>query len=326
MKIGVIFTGGTIGSRQSDQGIAPTDDSPRRLLSLYRERTGDGSDFPTAEPYTILSENLSFAHITALAACVREKAGEWDGMIVTHGTDTLQYTAAALSYLLGLKYPPTVLVSANYPLEDPRSNGLDNFCGAVDFLRSTPDAKGTYISYRNEQECTKIHRASRLLPHRTFDDALFSVGGPVAEIIEGKVYPVAEYSEQADGQPPMNGNDLIVSDGRILFLNAHPGMRYPALDGAAAVLIGTYHSGTLATAGSPLRRFAMSAKKQNVPVFLAGTQVSGTAYESGNLFDRLGLIPLPPISPIAAYMKLCLAFSDGKDFNTALALPLGGDL
>ncbi|MBQ8717477.1 MAG: hypothetical protein IJY43_06515, partial [Clostridia bacterium] len=66
MTIGVIFTGGTIGSAQSAKGLAPSDAAPRRLLADYQKRTGDGTRFPTAEPYSILSENLTFSNITRL--------------------------------------------------------------------------------------------------------------------------------------------------------------------------------------------------------------------------------------------------------------------
>ena len=51
----------------------------------------------------------------------------YDGVIITHGTDTLQYTAAFTGYIMAGAQIPIVLVSANYVLEDVRSNGVDNF-------------------------------------------------------------------------------------------------------------------------------------------------------------------------------------------------------
>ncbi|MBE6703206.1 MAG: hypothetical protein E7585_07345 [Ruminococcaceae bacterium] len=326
MKIGVIFTGGTIGSRHSEKGILPSTDAPRHLLSLYREKYRDIYDFPTAEPYTILSENLNFTHLEKLTNCVREKAKEWDGIILTHGTDTLQYTGAALSYLLGLCKIPVVLVSSNDTLTNSRANGLDNFAAAVAFLRGTPDAKGVYIAYRNTGQTAAIHRAARLLRHHAFDDAIFSRGGPVAEVADGAIHTVSEFSEAADGQKPFSGKDLSTIEGKVLFLVAHPGMAYPDPAAFSAVILETYHSGTLATDTGALRQFAQTAKRCDVPIFLAGVPTGGTAYASGNLFEELGLRPLPPLSPIAAYAKLCLALADGRELTQALTAPLGGDL
>lgn len=326
MKIGVIFTGGTIGSRMGEHGIAPTPKAPHQLLSAYQEKTGDPYQFPTAEPFSILSENLTFAHIAALANCIQEKAREWDGIIVTHGTDTLQYTGAALSYILGLSFRPVVLVSSNYPLDDPRSNGLVNFCAAVNFLRTVQGVTGVFTAYGNRTEAVRIHRAARLLGHHALDDMLFSMDGTVATMQNGRVELITSYSEQPDGQVVMDGRQLSATEGRILRLSAHPGMHYPPLDGVAAVLIEAYHSGTVATGTAPLRIFAKKAREHGVPIFLAGVPRGGTDYASGNLFAELGLLQAPPIAPIAAYMKLCLILANGRDPVVSLSLPLGGDL
>lgn len=326
MTIGIIFTGGTIGSMQSAVGLAPNSEAPRRLLADYQKRTGDGTRFPTAEPFTILSESLTFSNIIQLADCIREKSREWDGIIVTHGTDTLQYTATALSYLLGLKTTPVVLVSSNYPLEDARANGLDNLCGAVDFLRQFPKAKGVYVAYKNVGDTLKIHRGARVLAHPAFSDDIVSLG-PAAYEKKGENFaPVDGFFEHEDAQAPFHGTGLATVEGKVLFSRVHPGMVYPALDGIAAVLLKCYHSGTLATDSKALQRFAEDAMKKGIPIFLTGVPEGGTAYASGNAFAELGLITAPPISPIAAYMKLCLAVSEGRDLRQALSLSLGGDL
>jgi L-asparaginase len=326
MTIGVIFTGGTIGSAPSAKGLAPNGEMPRLLLANYQKRTGDDTAFPTAEPYTILSENLTLSHVASLADRIREKAAEWDGIIVTHGTDTLQYTATALSYLLGLHTRPVVLVSSNHPLDDARANGLDNFCGAVDFLRQVPSARGVYVAYKNTGDTLKLHRGARVLAHPAFSDDIVSLGSAAYEQKDGNFAPVDGFFEHEEGQAPFDGKDLSAAEGKVLFMQAHPGMAYPALDGIAAVLLRTYHSGTLATDSEALQRFARDAMKRGVPIFLTGAPTEGTAYASGNLFADLALIPAPPISPIAAYMKLCLAVADGRDPRKALSLPLGGDL
>lgn len=326
MRIGIIFTGGTIGSCRHASGIGPSERAPRLLLALYRARTGDETEFYIDEPYTALSENLTFSHLSLLAQSIQHVEGRCDAVIVTHGTDSLAFTAAALSYLRGLSSMPVVLVSANFVLEDPRGNGLDNFCGAISFLRHTPNARGVYVAYRNTGDVLRIHRAARVLPHASFTDAVLSVGSAAYADMEGGIMPTASYHESKDAQEAFPADALAGGAGKVLFTRVHPEC-YPAISrDTAAVLLETYHSGTLPTESPAFRDWALALKAKGIPVFAVGAPAGGTVYESGNHFEELGILPLPPLSPTAAYVKLCLCVGSGRDLGTSMSLALGGDL
>ena len=131
MKILVVFTGGTIGSCYNDGVISPDSSTRYKLIEMYKQN-GGYAEFDAISPYTVLSENLNGEYFNLLYNSVKENINNYDGIIVTHGTDTLQYTSAVLSYMFGLCNTPIVLVSANYPLESEKSNGLENFSAAVD--------------------------------------------------------------------------------------------------------------------------------------------------------------------------------------------------
>jgi len=326
MKISVIFTGGTIGSRMHQNGIGTDSAAPRELLVRYRENSGDQTVFHTAAPYTLLSENLTFSHITQLTNAIKKELETAAGVIVTHGTDTLPYTAAALSYTLGLTSKPVVLVSSNYILSDKRANGVENFCAAVDFLRGTMGAHGVFVSYKNKGEPAKILRAARLLSHLAPTDTVYTLGGTVATWEKGKLQRLDTYTERTDEIPPLSPEHLTKVAGRVLFLRAHPDMTFPSLrKNVAAVLFEAYHSGTLPTATAAFRAFAKRAKDKGIPIFVAGITGEAT-YESTNAYAPLGITPLPPLSPVAAYLKLCLTLADGLDPKEILPRPLGGDL
>lgn len=126
MKILVVFTGGTIGSCYNDGVISPDSSTRYKLIEMYKQN-GGYAEFDAISPYTVLSENLNGEYFNLLYNSVKENINNYDGIIVTHGTDTLQYTSAVLSYMFGLCNTPIVLVSANYPLESEKSNGLENF-------------------------------------------------------------------------------------------------------------------------------------------------------------------------------------------------------
>jgi len=174
MKILVMFTGGTIGSCLQDGYISPDEDNNYRLINMYREKTGDTQEFDLSEPYTTLSENLNGTHLQMLIREVANQieADKYDGIIVTHGTDTLQYSAAALSIMFDKVGIPIILVSSNYPLEDERANGVSNFEGAVKYIQNKGKA-GVYVSYVNadsESEDESIFSAENLANHDMYSD------------------------------------------------------------------------------------------------------------------------------------------------------------
>ena len=302
MRILTVFTGGTIGSSLCGGAISPKAENAFLLLKLYKEKYG-AADFDTVAPYTILSENLSAQHLNMLRSCVEENLGRgYDGIIVTHGTDTIQYSAAYLDLTLGLTEIPVVLVSSNYPLSDSRANGLRNFAAAVSFIRSK-EGRGVFVSYLNRgEEGAAIHRGAEVLPHQPFDDRIFSLFDNVYGTVKGGGFvknPVYRERERED----LSGREL---SGRVIFLRPYVGMTYPEIPGdTKAVLLEGWHSGTLPTAHDELRDFCENAKERGVPVYLTGS-VQGFEYESKLIFDSLRIKVLPPMSPIAAYVMLAV--------------------
>ena len=96
MKISVIFTGGTIGSVVRGTWMSTEDSAKFTLISNYKKVDSD-TEFITSSPYTVLSENLSAKELNLLQEELEKKLKEdFDGIIVTHGTDSLHYTACAL--------------------------------------------------------------------------------------------------------------------------------------------------------------------------------------------------------------------------------------
>ncbi len=301
MRILTVFTGGTIGSSLSEGAISPKTENAFLLLNLYKEKYG-AAEFDTVAPYTILSENLRAEYLEKLRSCVEENLGRgYDGIIVTHGTDTLQYSAAYLDLVLGITDVPVVLVSSNYPLSDSRANGLDNFAAAVSFIRSK-EGRGVFVSYLNRgEEGTAIHRGAEVLPHQPFDDRIFSLFDNIyGTVKEGEFVKNPDYRERE--REDLSGK----LSGRVVFLRPYVGMTYPELpDDTKAVLLEGWHSGTLPTAHNELREFCEKAKECGVPVYLTGS-IQGFEYESKLLFDSMGIKVLPPMSPIAAYVMLAV--------------------
>ena len=136
MKILFVFLGGTIGSTLSGEYISPDSKKSRALIEAYSNKHGIDFEYDVTEPYTELSENNSGMHIKRLVTCVKESLNKnYDGIIVTHGSDTLQYSAAAIGYCVGLNSLPICVVAANSPIENANSNAMDNLHGAINFIK-----------------------------------------------------------------------------------------------------------------------------------------------------------------------------------------------
>ncbi len=309
MNILVIFTGGTIGSSVQGNYINTDSHAPFRLLSMYEQaqaKAGRALELPhfdTREPYTLLSENLTGQDLNRLITCLSDAIHQnYDGIIVTHGTDTLQYTAAALSLFFADADIPILLVSSNYILDDTKANGLINFEEAVRFIRTTAGQKssGVYVSYCNSGGHPHIHNAACLLPHAAYDDSLYSLSPALSCLKEVRTAICGENTPAL-----CNASTLYFKDPcPVLFIKAMPGQAYPTLQShIKAVLIETYHSGTLCTAGSAFSDFVRLADKKNIPVYITGIE-NRTAYQSTKAFSDLPLTVLAPCSPIYAYMLL----------------------
>ncbi len=328
MKILVIFTGGTIGSSVNNDGyFAPDKEKAYKLLELYKTYHRDkGLCFDTMEPYTTLSENLGIEHLKQLIGCVKGQLDkDYDGIIVTHGSDTLQYTAAALGYAFGNDTIPVMLVASNYILDDERANGLDNFAAAVAFICQQA-GRGVFVSYKNAGEYAHYHRGTRLQAHPSHTDDLASVDNIYYGSLENdKVIKNPDYREDADKLPllMLKGDEL---QSHVLWLQAHPMMRLPEIDeDVKAILISSYHSGTINTASKLWNAYFTAARERKIPVFLVGAS-GGRSYESTRWYDDIGIWVLPKMAPIAAYMKLTMCTNNGLVLEEYMYRSLGGDL
>ena len=297
MKIAVIFTGGTIGSCIKNDFIGV--DNKMQYVLLKNYENDSEIEFITSSPYSILSENLSARELNLLQSEIAEKlTQDFDGIIVTHGSDTLQYTSTAVEMAFGDCQLPVIFVSADYPLEDSRSNGFANFQGAVEFIRKKI-SNGVFVSYKNDDEkITNIHIPSKILMHSELNANIYSID---------KI-PFAQYDGKftVNGIYSCNGNGITnySEDSQILVVSSTPADSYSYfLENVKAILFKPYHSATLNTSNEKLVNFCKMATERQIPMYVLGAK-SKTGYESTRIYKELNIQPLPYGTFISAYMKL----------------------
>ena len=133
-RILLIGTGGTIASEKTDDGLTPALGSDQLLRCI--PRVAELCDTKCIELMCVESTNITPSDWLAIARCIETHYDAFDGFVVSHGTDTMAYTAAALSYLVRHSKKPIVLTGAQKPIgmdgTDAKQNLLDAFTYACD--------------------------------------------------------------------------------------------------------------------------------------------------------------------------------------------------
>jgi len=316
----VVFTGGTIGSVAADGTINTESSTSFKLIQLFQQHYKNRLDihFDTRQPIQILSENLApSAWKTIIDAIETARPEQYDGIIITHGTDTLAYTACALSFYFNAANTPMLLVSSDYPLDHPKANGLENFICAVEFILQI-GRPGVFAPYKNQQQTAQLHQGTRLACSLQLSGDFFSV--------QGKSYMQFENRQFSLLNPPMQPTparhvplEAYFSD-RVLMVKPYPGLDYTRfnLDGVDAVLHDLYHSGTACASlqwgeNYSLIEFIKHCTQQSVAVYLAPAIKSADAYQSTQALIEQGAKIIWNMSIEAAYVKLLLAYGNFND-------------
>ncbi|MCI6865845.1 MAG: asparaginase domain-containing protein, partial [Oscillibacter sp.] len=129
----IIYTGGTIGMTRTDNGYAPRSGYFRAALDAISDLHSSEMpawDFMELSPL-LDSSNMTVHEWNRIAEMIAQQYDSYDGFVVLHGTDTMAYTASALSFMLGGLDKPVVLTGSQIPLCEIRSDGRDNLITAL---------------------------------------------------------------------------------------------------------------------------------------------------------------------------------------------------
>ena len=132
-KICIIYTGGTIGMVPSAEGYVPQPNSFLAVLNDYRElHHADMPDWDLIEFAPLLdSSNIAVKEWNKMAEAIEANYDQYDGFVVLHGTDTMAYSASALSFMLENLDKPVVFTGSQIPLCELRSDGRDNIINSI---------------------------------------------------------------------------------------------------------------------------------------------------------------------------------------------------
>ena len=298
MRADLILTGGTIcsfetdGTRRSDAGAART-----LLESRYFEDHPDSPlRFETQMPLNRLSEDLTpddwRVLLRAIAACDLPQSS---GILIAHGTDTLEQTAAMLSAALCGIPVPVILVSAMQPPTHPQTNAHVNFAAACALIGHGLSG-GVWAVSRNTDGVTYLHSGAALRRCLHGSEDFFSDTMQPAKAVIA--------AERTKKNSTRFVQRALVCEKTVGLIYPFNGQRYDLLplDGLAAVVHMTYHSETAnAREDSPysVRTLLRRCKECGIPLYLAPCSETAQTYGSAYDLVQAGAVPLHIPAPLA---------------------------
>jgi L-asparaginase type I len=220
--VGLVLTGGTIGAEE-DNLILSVGADPTRAETELLERAWPGDGTPVvavATPVRKLSENLLPEDWLTIARAIRRLVDEANvsGVLVLHGTDTMGYTAAALSFLLCDLDRPIVLTGSNRPSAEQGSDAEHNVHAALVALRSL--SAGTYVAFAGERDLPgQVYLGTRVRKLRASGEAFKSINREIIGTVKDGLLDAKH-----PHTPQLHAGFSQELDGRVLTLRLYPGL------------------------------------------------------------------------------------------------------
>ena len=335
-KIALISTGGTIASKIDYRtGGVHAALSASELYQSVPELASHAS----IDPEVLLSEyseNLKPEHWTAIAEKVAEKvkSGKYRGIVVSHGTDTMHYTAAALSFALQGLPIPVVLVGAQRSSDRPSSDAALNLLGATVFATKSEYA-GVFVAMHagTSDDAIACHVGTRVRKnHTSRRDAFESIDvTPVALVRNNAV----EMQKTEIALAKRSGGDFAAKpkfDDRVALLKYHPGfdpkmIEHAAKAGYRAIILEGTGLGHVNKECFPALKKAVDA---GLMVCMTSQCIWGrvrmTVYDTGRDLLDIGVVPLSDMISETATVKAMWALANAKDAKSAMQENLANEI
>ena len=312
-KICILYTGGTIGMVPTDRGYAPKKGYFHSLLDeIVQLRYDDMPHWDLVEFDPLLdSSDVSVDEWNSMLDAIVSRYNDYDGFVVLHGTDTMAYSASALSFMLEGLSKPVVFTGAQIPMCQVRSDGRDNLINAL-LIASQGVANEVSIFFAG-----KLIRGNRAT--KTSADDFIAFTSPNYPALASVGIDI-KYSRRALNMPIQAGElkPHRMEHVPIAVLKLFPGMRFDLFEPLVtkdmkAVILEAFGSGNIPSRNTALIDSIRRATENGSLIAVcsqcyAGTARLGTYATSGELKD-FGAVSCQDMTTEAAVAKLYYLYS-----------------
>ena len=310
-KILILTTGGTISSVPSINGLIPTDAN-----EYFKKIIRDPEVELEFEKIMVLdSSNIQPEEWKIIATDIYNNLNKYDGIIVTHGTDTMAYTASMMCFMIQHPSIPIVFTGSQLPLHHPLTDAYDNLNAALVMAKS--GIRGIFIAFNR-----KIMIACRAVKVRSSDfDAFESINlRYIGKISATGLTIKQELVKHYDDEPILNTN----IDTNVFLLKMTPTTNPNIIDllirsGIKGIVIEAYGAGGLSYERRDYVSKIDDCIKNNIPVVLTSQCLYDPSnfniYEVGQRAIKTGAIEALDMTSEAAVCKLMYALGQTKSLD-----------
>ena len=328
----MIYTGGTIGMTRTENGYAPQSGRFRAALDEISDlRAPELPAWELTELEPLLdSSNMTVREWNQVARVVAENYDRYDGFVILHGTDTMAYTASALSFMLGNLAKPVVLTGSQIPLCEVRSDGRDNIITSL--LIAGADKVHEVCLYFGG----KLLRGNRATKYSA-DGLIAFVSPNYPSLAEAGI--TIRYSESALLPKPKGTLKLqLLENVPIGVLKVFPGIQFELFESIMTeklrgIVIETFGAGNIPGDGNALLPIIRKAFRNGTVLTVCSQCPQGAvalgAYETSNALKRAGAVSGLDMTTEAAVAKLYYLFSCGYEkerVKTVMGQDLRGEM
>ena len=318
-KILLLSTGGTIASKVDYRTGAVTPALTAADLNDAVPEIAKIANIDAEVLFSEYSENLQPEHWVETAKKIQSVVDlDYKGVIVAHGTDTMHYSSAFLSFALsGLKIP-VVFVGSQRSSDRPSSDAASNLIAATRFIVQT-DVNGIYVvMHHNESDETiSCHLGTRVRKNHTSKRSAFETIGndPAFLILDEKIIKNSrdEFFENQSFNPRLD------IDTQVALVKYHPGYEPRQIEalidlGFKAII---FEGTGLGHVGKTMYDVIEKASAKGLFLGMTSQCIDGrvrmTVYESGRDLLELGITPLENMIPEVALVKTMWALGNSED-------------
>ncbi len=280
--------------------------------------------------FNILSEDMKPEYWIKLAKHVKKELDNSEGVVIPHGTDTMGYSASALSFMFENQTGPIVFVGAQRSSDRPSSDAYMNLLSAVKVAKSNLGEVAVVMHATTSDDYCYIHRATRVRKmHTSRRDAFKSINSkPLGEVRGNEIKFYGEYKRKSEE------NVLIEKmDEKVALIYYYPGLSKDTLERMLEGMHGAIIIGTgLGHVGTHLLDTIKERIKDGMIIGITSQCLYGrvnlNVYSTGRELKKAGVIPLEDMLPEVAYIKLMwlLGNYDAQKARELLAQNLRGEL